>query len=73
METAEWQCVEQLGERQCTELYVAPDDQWQANDVASLCPADVEHFARLSSEIMHRAAAGTSWHDLELERDGDTS
>lgn len=34
------------------ELYVKPDDRWEANDVASLCPAIVEELSELLASVI---------------------
>lgn len=40
------------------ELYVRPDDRWEANDIAKLCPDVVEQLARVSDDIAEQLAAG---------------
>jgi arylsulfatase A-like enzyme len=43
--------VDPSGQAREPELYVRPDDRWEANDVAKLCPEVVEELrARLSSD-----------------------
>ena len=39
------------GGLQSDELYVRPDDQWEANDVAKLCADDVETLARVADDV----------------------
>lgn len=40
------------------ELYVRPDDRWEANDIAKLCPDVVEELACVGDDIARRLAAG---------------
>ncbi len=65
VETDEWAWVTTAG-GEAAELYVQPDDLWQANDVASLCPSELEAFAVLSQSIDAVIAEGEAWHRLEL-------
>ncbi|MEX2093847.1 MAG: sulfatase-like hydrolase/transferase [Pirellulales bacterium] len=39
------------GDDSCCQLFVRPDDRWEANDVASLCPEVVEGLLARLSEI----------------------
>lgn len=66
VETNDWQLVVQIEGTNAGELYVAPDDQWQTNDVASLCPSELQQLTELAREIARRAAAGESWRNLGL-------
>lgn len=65
VETAEWSWVT-MAEDERAELYVQPDDLWQANDVASLCPTELESFAELSKTIGAAVADEQAWHTFEL-------
>ena len=40
------------------ELYVRPDDRWEANDVASLCPEVVEHLSAVVEARSRQIADG---------------
>jgi hypothetical protein len=46
--TDEWCLRQDANPNDAAELYVRPDDRWESNDVAKLCPEVVE---RLSSEL----------------------
>jgi arylsulfatase A-like enzyme len=52
--TADW-CL-RLDARSSTggELYVRPDDRWEANDVAKLCPDVVESLANTMNEALNQ-------------------
>jgi arylsulfatase A-like enzyme len=41
-----------------TELYVRPDDRWEANDVAKLCPDVVEQLATAARRITQQLVEG---------------
>jgi arylsulfatase A-like enzyme len=40
------------------ELYVRPDDRWEANDVAKICPDIVEQLARASDSLALQITRG---------------
>lgn len=65
LETDDWTWVA-AADGETSELYVQPDDSWQANDVASLCPTELEAFAELSRSIDAAVAEGQPWQTLEL-------
>ncbi len=64
VETDEWQYMVRQGNEPASELYVAPDDMWQANDIASRCPTELEQFERLVDAIDHHVSTSQSWRDL---------
>lgn len=47
-------------------LFVKPDDLWEANDVASLCPAELTQFAQLDEQLEKLASSGKPWSHLAL-------
>lgn len=52
------------------ELYVKPDDQWEANDVASLCHDEIEQFTQLRAAVLEAAAAGQPFFLPKEEEEG---
>ena len=71
VETDEWQYVTREDKQLGGELYVAPDDLWQANDVASICNADAKYLEQVSLEIDRLAAAGRPWRQLATLSSGE--
>lgn len=63
LETEEWSYVAD-GESS-PRLFVQPDDAWQANDVASLCPSEVQRLETLRTQVTDAAAAGDPWHRMQ--------
>ncbi len=43
------------------ELFVRPDDRWEANDVSKLCPDVVEELQAAASEFLKRIEAGDTF------------
>lgn len=64
LETDDWSLVSE-GE-ESPRLFVQPDDAWQANDVASLCRADVELLEALRTKIESAASSGAEWRQFDL-------
>jgi arylsulfatase A-like enzyme len=54
-------------EQLLSELFVRPDDRWEANDVAKLCPEVLETLSRAMSEAPHPAATIPLSGDARLE------
>ncbi|MEX2310690.1 MAG: sulfatase-like hydrolase/transferase [Pirellulales bacterium] len=48
--TAEWSLRQDAAAQQQPELYVRPDDRWEFNDVAKLCPEVLETLTRAMDE-----------------------
>jgi hypothetical protein len=49
------------------QLYVKPDDRWEANDVASRCPQIVERLSELLSDFEQRCREGRPLPDEPLD------
>jgi arylsulfatase A-like enzyme len=49
-------------EADSAELYVRPDDRWEANDVAARCPAEVDRLIARVSTLTAQIAAGEPVH-----------
>jgi arylsulfatase A-like enzyme len=56
--TAEWCLRQEAANDGHDELYVRPDDRWEFNDVAKLCPDLIERLAGTMHEILKRITAG---------------
>ncbi len=65
--TADWclQCLRPEDDRSrppheppTASLYVRPDDRWEANDVAKLCPDEVTDLAQAISDVSAQIASG---------------
>jgi arylsulfatase A-like enzyme len=58
LRTAEWSCRSDFGmaggavSGQGAELFVRPDDRWEANDVAVRCPEEVAEMERRAEEML---------------------
>lgn len=70
-ETDDWSLVTDSSDQQSHELFVQPDDAWQANNIASLCHAEVEQLVSLSQIVANHAANGEPWAGLELLHEDD--
>jgi len=55
--TSDW-CLRQDFPAVTAELFVRPDDRWEANDVAKLCPDEVESLTKLLDE--HLSTVGVA-------------
>jgi hypothetical protein len=51
--SAQWRVVASFNcdEASEMELYSATDDRWQANNIASRCPDEVEEFSQLCQQL----------------------
>jgi hypothetical protein len=70
--TSHW-CWQQLepqagaeGGDAVAKLFVRPDDRWEANDIASLCPDEVAALSQTATEFEARCQAGESLSSLSL-------
>ena len=70
LQTGSWHFVQPSAKAAASELYVKPDDQWEANDVASLCTPEIDHFTQTSTKIGKLAKAGSCWRDINIESPG---
>jgi arylsulfatase A-like enzyme len=66
LETDDWSYVVPSRDEP-PQLFVAPDDAWQANNIASRCHEQLEEFAHLRQAIDTAAHQGRSWKLLELD------
>ncbi|WP_442481343.1 sulfatase-like hydrolase/transferase [Aeoliella sp. SH292] len=66
LETEDWSYVVPSPD-EAPQLFVAPDDAWQANNIASRCHEQLEEFAHLRQAIDTAAQQGRSWKLLELD------
>ena len=66
LETEDWSYVVPSPD-EAPQLFVAPDDAWQANNIASRCHEQLEEFAHLRQAIDTAAQQGRSWRLLELD------
>jgi len=65
LRTDSWHYI--AGDEQATkvpQLFVKPDDLWEANDVASLCATELTQFAQLEGKLRELATAGIPWESL---------
>ncbi|MCI0333224.1 MAG: sulfatase-like hydrolase/transferase [Planctomycetes bacterium] len=51
--TCEWCLRQDSSTAPSSELFVRPDDRWEANDVAKLCPDVVETLTKTMDETLH--------------------
>lgn len=65
-ETNDWSLVSRSGATPIDELFVQPDDPWQANNVATRCYDELQQFDALRKTISKRATSGEDWAKLEL-------
>jgi arylsulfatase A-like enzyme len=49
--TADWCLRQDAAAGEPGELYVRPDDRWEFNDVAKLCPEETESLARAMDDF----------------------
>lgn len=65
LQTDEWQYVKPVDDANA-QLYVEPDDLWQANDLAARLPEELQQFEQLMRTIEARIESGEPWHALCL-------
>jgi hypothetical protein len=49
------------------QLYAKPDDRWEVNDVANLCPRITEGLLAVLAECRRRLSASTALEPLEID------
>lgn len=65
LETGDWSYVDRSTDEP-PQLFVQPDDAWQANNVASRCHEQIEQLAQLSESICVARQQGVAWNLLQL-------
>jgi hypothetical protein len=56
--TAEWCLRQDAAADEHVELYVRPDDRWEINDVAKLCPEVIETLIPALNAFLRRMSQG---------------
>ena len=59
----------QLHQRDTVELYAKPDDQWEANDIASRCPDIVQGLSELLAQCLQANKEGDSLPEVQLSEE----
>lgn len=65
LETDDWSYVVPSPDEP-PQLFVAPDDAWQANNIASRCHEQIDQFAEYQQAIHAASQRGETWRQLEF-------